>query len=59
MDAEGSYSVLSDRAVIPPFGVLGGGSGAPYIVSVVRDGEETGFETPGKVMIGCSRARRR
>ena len=49
MDAEGSYSVLSDRAVIPPFGVLGGGSGAPYIVSVVRDGEETGFETPGKV----------
>ena len=49
LDAEGSYSVLSDRAVIPPFGVLGGGSGAPYIVSVVRDGEEIGFETPGKV----------
>ena len=49
LDGEGSYSVLSDRAVIPPFGVLGGGSGAPYIVSVVRDGAETGFRTPGKV----------
>ena len=48
LDDEGSYSVLSDRAVIPPFGVLGGGSGAPYIVSVVRDGVETGFSTPGK-----------
>ncbi len=49
LDDEGSYSVLSDRAVIPPFGVLGGGSAAPYIVSVVRDGVETGFSTPGKV----------
>ena len=48
LDDEGSYSVLSDRAVIPPFGVLGGGSGAPYIVSVVRDGVEAGFSTPGK-----------
>ena len=49
LDDEGSYSVLSDRAVIPPFGVLGGGSAAPYIVSVIRDGVETGFSTPGKV----------
>ena len=49
LDDEGSYSVLSDRAVIPPFGVLGGASGQPYVVSVVRDGVETGFTTPGKV----------
>ncbi len=49
LDEEGSYSVLSDRAVIPPFGVLGGASGKPYVVSVVRDGVETGFSTPGKV----------
>ena len=49
LDAEASYSVLSDRAVIPPFGVRGGTSAAPYIVSVVRDGEEKGFDTPGKV----------
>ena len=49
LDPEGSYSVLSDRAVIPPYGVLGASSGAPYIVSVIRDGDEHLFETPGKV----------
>ena len=49
LDEEGSYSVLSDRAVIPPFGVLGGGSGKPYVVAVLRNGIETGFPTPGKV----------
>lgn len=49
LDPEASYSVLSDRAVIPPFGVRGGSSGAPYIVSVIRDGGERLFETPGKV----------
>ncbi|HVY13637.1 MAG TPA: hydantoinase B/oxoprolinase family protein, partial [Rhodopila sp.] len=47
---EGSYSVLSDRAVIPPFGVLGGGAGAPYHVSVeTTDGRLVEFSTPGKV----------
>jgi N-methylhydantoinase B len=47
---EGSYSVLSDRAVIPPYGVLGGGAGAPYHLSVeARDGRLVTFATPGKV----------
>ncbi|HET6607640.1 MAG TPA: hydantoinase B/oxoprolinase family protein [Rhodopila sp.] len=47
---EGSYSVLSDRAVIPPYGVLGGGSGAPYHLSVdTADGRHVEFATPGKV----------
>lgn len=49
LDREGSYSVLSDRAVIPPYGIGGGGSARPYKVSVLRDGEEIEFPTPGKV----------
>ena len=46
---EGSYSVLSDRAAIPPFGVAGGGSSHPYRVAVRRNGAENVFPTPGKV----------
>ena len=46
---EGQYSVLSDRAVIPPWGVSGGRSGKPYQVSIEREGAQIGFETPGKV----------
>jgi len=50
LDDEGSYSVLSDRAVIPPYGVLGGGAGAPYHLSVeMADGGLREFATPGKV----------
>jgi N-methylhydantoinase B len=46
---EGRYSALSDRAVIPPFGVGGGGPAAPVNVSVIRNGVELTFPTPGKV----------
>ena len=46
---EGSYSVLSDRAAIPPYGVRGGGSSHPYRVAVRRNGAENEFPTPGKV----------
>jgi N-methylhydantoinase B len=46
---EAHYSVLSDRAVIPPFGVGGAGCAAPVRVSVRREGEEIEFPTPGKV----------
>lgn len=47
---EGSYSVLSDRAVIPPYGVLGGGAGAQYHLSVdAANGRHVEFATPGKV----------
>lgn len=49
LDDEGSYSVLSDRAVIPPFGILGGRSGKPYHLSVLRGEREIDFDTPGKV----------
>ena len=46
---EGSYSVLSDRAAIPPFGVGGGTSSHSYRVAVRRNGSENVFPTPGKV----------
>ena len=46
---EARYSVLSDRAVIPPFGVGGAGPGAPVKVFVSHDGIEREFATPGKV----------
>jgi N-methylhydantoinase B len=41
--------VLADRAVVPPFGVGGGGAAAPVHVSLVHDGQERDFATPGKV----------
>lgn len=49
LHGEARYSALSDRAVIPPFGVGGAGPAAPVKVSVIRDGTEIEFETPGKV----------
>jgi N-methylhydantoinase B len=49
LDAEASYSVLSDRAVIPPYGVLGGGPAQPNATSLHRNGREIAFATPGKV----------
>jgi len=49
--AEGSaaYSLLSDGAVVPPFGVLGGDSAAPVDSFVLRDHVEIRFPQPGKV----------
>jgi N-methylhydantoinase B len=44
-----SYSLLSDGAVVPPFGVLGGQSAAPVDSFVLREGREVRFATPGKV----------
>lgn len=49
LEGEARYSVLSDRAVLPPFGVGGAGPAAPVKVSLRRDGEEIEFPTPGKV----------
>lgn len=46
---EARYSALSDRAVVPPFGVAGGGVSAAVKVSLVRDGRPIEFDTPGKV----------
>jgi N-methylhydantoinase B len=49
VDGEARYSVLSDRAVVPPFGVGGAGHAAPVKVSLRRDGREIEFAMPGKV----------
>jgi len=49
LEGESRYSVLSDRAVLPPFGVAGAGPAAPVKVSLRRDGTEVNFATPGKV----------
>jgi N-methylhydantoinase B len=49
LDGEARYSVLSDRAVVPPFGLGGASAAAPVKVSVRRDGQEVQFATPGKV----------
>jgi N-methylhydantoinase B len=49
LSGRGTYSVLSDRAVVPPFGVRGGYAGAPVRTAILRDGQELEFDTPGKV----------
>lgn len=47
---EGVYSVLSDRAVVPPFGVAGGLSAASLRVAVAEAGAaEHDLPTPGKI----------
>lgn len=44
------YSLLSDGAIMPPFGILGGESGAPVDSFVIKaDGTEHRFASPGKV----------
>jgi N-methylhydantoinase B len=48
LGGEGTYSVLSDRAVIPPFGILGGASAAQVEVSIRRSSKELQLATPGK-----------
>lgn len=37
---QATFSVLSDRCILPPFGVHGGGAGAPNAFTYRRDGEE-------------------
>ena len=45
----GSYSVQTDRAVTPPYGLELGGSGAPASTHQVKRGQVVNFPTPGKV----------
>ena len=47
--ADARYSLLSDGAVVPAFGVLGGLSGVPVGAWVDRDGTIQDFDTPGKI----------
>ena len=43
------YSLLSDGAVLPAFGVLGGRSGFPVGCWIDRNGALEDFDTPGKI----------
>jgi N-methylhydantoinase B len=43
------YSLLSDGAVVPAFGVLGGLAGVPVGAWIERQGAANHFDTPGKV----------
>jgi N-methylhydantoinase B len=45
----GRYSLLSDGALLPAFGVLGGRSGAPVGSWIDRQSQIEEFDTPGKV----------
>ena len=44
-----SYSLLSDGAVMPPFGIQNGQAGATVESFIIRDNERIDFATPGKV----------
>lgn len=49
LSERGTYSVLSDRAIVPPFGICGGHAGSPVRTAIIRHGQEIEFDTPGKV----------
>ena len=44
LQGTGSLSVLSERNVIPPFGVMGGFSGAPNQFNIRRNGQIIGLK---------------
>ena len=46
---EARYSLLSDGAIVPAFGVLGGLAGFPVGAWIDRDGDIEDFDTPGKI----------
>ena len=47
--SDARYSLLSDGAVVPAFGVLGGLSGVPVGAWIERNGTIEEFDTPGKI----------
>lgn len=48
LSRQATFSLVSDRAIVPPFGVLGGTSGAPNAYGVRSNGQVTPLATPGK-----------
>jgi N-methylhydantoinase B len=48
LSREATFSLVSDRAIVPPFGVLGGTSGAPNAYGIRSNGQVTPLATPGK-----------
>ena len=48
LSRQSTFSLVSDRAIVPPFGVLGGTSGAPNAYGIRSNGQVTPLATPGK-----------
>jgi len=48
LSRQATFSLVSDRAIVPPFGVLGGTSGAPNAYGIRSNGQVTPLATPGK-----------
>src|SRR5439155_22915436 len=42
------FSLVSDRSIVPPYGVQGGGSGTPNRYAIDHAGQERPLATPGK-----------
>ena len=48
LNSQASFSLVSDRAIVPPYGVFGGSSGAPNTYWIERAGAVLPLATPGK-----------
>lgn len=48
LSRQATFSLVSDRAIVPPYGVLGGTSGAPNAYAIRHGGQLTALPTPGK-----------
>ncbi len=48
LSRQATFSLVSDRAIVPPFGVLGGTSGEPNAYSIRSNGQVIPLATPGK-----------
>lgn len=48
LNSRATFSLVSDRAIVPPYGVFGGSSGAPNTYWIERSGVAVPLQTPGK-----------
>ena len=48
LSRQATFSLVSDRAIVPPFGVFGGGAGAPNEYFIRSNERIRSLETPGK-----------
>jgi N-methylhydantoinase B len=48
LNSQATFSLVSDRAIVPPYGVFGGSSGAPNTYWIERAGAVLPLSTPGK-----------
>ena len=48
LNSKATFSLVSDRAIVPPYGVCGGLSGAPNTYFINRGGTVSPLSTPGK-----------